>query len=147
MWIKWIQMTNVKVQISNECQMSNIKCPKPKTNNHENTKFRKHESRINLNWNPIIISCFSDFRLSWSFIHFSFCSLITCPERPFVKDNFHNRHRRTVPFFFWGIGILDFIWHLDFVICLSSHSLPAISGLAKAEALLHHSFKITILPA
>ena len=36
-------MTNVKVQIPNECQM-----PKPKTNNHETTKFRKHESRINL---------------------------------------------------------------------------------------------------
>jgi len=31
-------MTNVKVQIPNECQMK-----KSKTNNHESTKIRKHE--------------------------------------------------------------------------------------------------------
>ena len=36
-------MTNVKVQIPNECQIT-----KPKTNKHETTKFQTHENRINL---------------------------------------------------------------------------------------------------
>jgi len=36
----------------------------------------------------------------------------------------------------FDIGILDFIWYLDFVICLSRHSLPTSDGPATAETLL-----------